>query len=206
VAPLSERQQISSPKRDAADEGARPPLPDQVGSANLDKVRDILFGGQMRDFDRRLARLEERQAKDMSELKEDVRRRLAALEEFIKREAESLTERIKGEHAERSELIVGLTREFREATQAIDKRHSGLDDQLARAQREFRQQILEQYQRLNDEIRLKTDEVVARLDTEAAALRSDKADRATLATLLTEMAMRLTNDLSIPGFEAAPHE
>ena len=45
------------------------------------------------------------------------------------------------------------------------------------------------------------DEVLATLASEAQTLRSDKADRATLAALLTEMAMRLTNDFPIPDAE-----
>src|SRR6187401_2241566 len=44
--------------------------------ASLDKVRDILFGSQMRDVERRFARLEERLLKETTDLKDDVRRRL----------------------------------------------------------------------------------------------------------------------------------
>ena len=61
--------------------------------------------------------------------------------------------------------------------------------------------MLEQQQRLSDEIRERIEQVLARLHQESKDLRADKADRATIASLLTEMAMRLTNDLSIPGLE-----
>ena len=44
-----------------------------AGGASIDKVRDILFGVQMRDYDKRFARLEERMLKDTSDLKDDVR-------------------------------------------------------------------------------------------------------------------------------------
>ena len=60
---------------------------------------------------------------------------------------------------------------------------------------------LEQHQRLSDDIRQKVDDVLAPLARETHALRTDKADRAAIATLLTEMAMRLTNELRIPGTE-----
>ena len=44
-------------------------MPDADGAAggNLDKVRDLLFGGQMRDYDRKFARLEERLVKETAE-------------------------------------------------------------------------------------------------------------------------------------------
>ena len=43
--------------------------------------------------------------------------------------------------------------------------------------------------------------MLAALARETETLRADKTDRATLASLLTEMAMRLTDELRIPGAE-----
>ena len=47
---------------------------EQAGGASLDKVRDILFGVQMRDYDRRFARLEERLVKETADLKDEVKK------------------------------------------------------------------------------------------------------------------------------------
>ena len=57
--------------------------PDADGAAaagNLDKVRDLIFGGRMRDYDRKFARLEDRLAKETADLRDEVRKRLAARE------------------------------------------------------------------------------------------------------------------------------
>jgi seryl-tRNA synthetase len=179
---------------------ARPPI-DEAADGNIDKVRDILFGGQMRDYERRFARLEERLVQETAELKDEVRKRLAALDEFIRKEAESLADRIKTEQEERSDATKDLAREQREAAKALEKKAGQLDDALGRAQRELRQQILDLHQRMTDDLRQKTDDVLSRISREAGELRADKADRATLAALLTEMAMRLNNELTIPGFD-----
>ena len=56
--------------------------------------------------------------------------------------------------------------------------------------------------RLSDDLRSKVDEVLAALAREAQQLRSDKTDRTALASLLTEMAMRLTNEFHLPIAEA----
>ena len=48
-------------------------------------------------------------------------------------------------------------------------------------------------------MRVKVEDVLATLAREAESLRSEKTDRATLASLLNEMAMRLTDELRIPG-------
>jgi hypothetical protein len=61
--------------------------------------------------------------------------------------------------------------------------------------------MLEQHQRLSDEIRRRTEDLLATISREAQALRSDKTDRATLAAMLNEMAMRLTDELQVPGGE-----
>ena len=177
------------------------PAADEATTGNLDKVRDILFGGQIRDFDRKFARLEERLGKETAELKEDVRKRLAAVEQFIKTESEALADRLRGEHDERAEAIKDLSRELRETSKTFEKKTGLIDDQLARAQRELRQQLLDLQQRLTDDLAQKIDGVLDRLSAEARELRTDKADRSTLAALLTEMALRLTNET--PASDAA---
>ena len=177
------------------------PAAEGTGAASLDKVRDILFGGQMRDVDRRFARLEERLLKETNDIKEDVKRRLDALERYVRQENESLAGQIKAEHDDRVGSDNRLDRDLKDATQALEKRISALDDQLAKSQRELRQLMLEQQQQLSADIRQKIDEVLAALAREAHELRTDKADRSALAAMLTEMAMRLNNEFRIPGAE-----
>lgn len=148
-------------------------------AGNIDKVRDILFGGQMREYDRRFGRLEERLSREIVELKDDIRSRMTALEQFVKQETSALADRLTAEHDARTA-----------AMREVDK-----------AQRDLRQQMLDMQQKLSEDLRQKIEDVLARLSREAAELRHDKADRAALADLLTEMAMRLNHDLSIPGID-----
>jgi hypothetical protein len=174
---------------------------DDLGAGNLDKVRDILFGGQMRDYERRFQRLDERLAQETAELKEEVRRRLTALEQFVKQETETLAERIRLEQEERTDATKELSREARENARSFEKKSGQLDDQIGKVQRESRQQILELQQRVSDDLAARIQDVLSRLSRDSAELRADKTDRATLAALLTEMAMRLNNELSIPGMD-----
>ena len=68
--------------------------------------------------------------------------------------------------------------------------------------REMRQQLHEQEQRLIDELRAQADEIISAADPrESQELRSDKADRAGLAALFTEMAMRLNDQFRLPAPE-----
>jgi DNA anti-recombination protein RmuC len=185
----------------ATDEAARAVAAEGAGAASLDKVRDILFGGHMRDVERRFARLEERLLKETSDLKDDVRRRLDALELYAKNENESLAGQIKAEHEDRLESDNRQARDAAETTRSIERRITTLDEQVAKGQRELRSQLLEQHQRLSDDIRHKMEDVLATLARETGELRTDKADRTAIASLLTEMAMRLTNQFRLPGAE-----
>lgn len=171
------------------------------GGASLEKVRDILFGVQMRDYDKRFGRVEERLAKDLTDLKEDLKKRLTALEGYIKKEVDSLEGRIKTEQEARIEQTKELSRELKDNAKTFEKRASSLDDQLARDHKELRQQILELQTRLSDDLREKADEILAALSREAMELRNDKADRSALAALFTEVAMRLTDEFKLPATE-----
>ena len=189
----------------SSDQDTLPRLPEADGAAggNLDKVRDLLFGGQMRDYDRKFARLEERLVKETADLREEVKRRLSALETYMKAELESQSDRIRAEQEGRSAGDKELGRELRDSAQQFDQKLSQLDDLVARNQRDLRQQLHAQHQELVDDIRQRVEDVLGRLAHEAQELRSDKTDRKALAALLTEMAMRLNGDVRAlaPGDE-----
>jgi hypothetical protein len=170
-----------------------------TGAASLEKVRDILFGNHMRDVDRRFARLEERVAKEMRDLKDSLEDRLGAFEVYVKQETESLATQARSEQAERSNADARLAREVVETARLFEQRATAIDEQLSKHQRDIRQSLLEQHQRLSADIRLKVDEVLATLAREAQELRNDKTDRQALASLLKEMAMRLTDEFHLPG-------
>jgi len=173
----------------------------EMGGGNVDKIRDILFGTQMRDYEKRFVRLEERLLKESADLREETKRRFDALETYIKNEVESLTDRLKAEQDQRAESAKGLGQELKDFTQSCDRKFTQLDEQAAKSQRELRQQILEQSKTLSDEIRQKHEELSAAVNREMAELSNDKTDRATLAGLFTEVALRLNNEFKIPGSE-----
>ena len=171
---------------------------DQASGASLEKVRDLLFGVQIREFDKRFVRVEERLAKEISDLKEDVKKRLSTLEGYVKKEVDSLEERLKAEQETRSDLLKEVSREIKENAKSFEKKASSLDDQMAKSQKELRQQMLDLNKRLSDEIREKGEEIMAVLVRETKELRFEKTDRSALASLLTEVAMRLNDEFKLP--------
>jgi hypothetical protein len=183
------------------EEPTRNQVTDPASAASLDKVRDILFGGPLRDVERRFTRLEERLAKDTSDMRAEMRQRLEALETYVKSEVESLAGAIRAERDGRGEAVAAVIGELRETGRGFERRAAALDEQMAKGQRELRQQMLEQYHRLSEDTRQKIEDVLATIARESQELRADKTDRRVLAALLTEMAMRLTNEFRLPGAE-----
>lgn len=174
---------------------------DLAGGGNIDKIRDILFGVQMRDYEKRFIRLEERLLKEAADLREETKRRFDALETYIKQENESLNERIVSEQGARTDSVEEISRNIKDTARGIDKKTAQMDEQSAKNVRDIRQQLLDQSKTLSDEIRKKYDELLATLERESAELRAEKTDRTALAALFTEAALRLNNEFKIPGGE-----
>jgi Skp family chaperone for outer membrane proteins len=166
---------------------------------NVDKIRDILFGSQMRDYEKRFARFEERLLKETADLREDMKRRIASLEAYVKNEVEALSDRLKSEQTERVDAVKEAAREFKENTKGWEKKAGQLEDQAAKSQRDLRQHILEESKRLSEEIEQKHGDVSTSLKRESQELRSILADRLALADLFAEMALRLKDEFEIPG-------
>lgn len=164
---------------------------------NLNRVRDILFGAEMREYEKKFSRLEERLLKVSSELKDEVRRSLDSLEGYVKQEVESILEQIKTERNERVDATDNLTRELREAEKSLERKVSQVDDQSAKNYRDLRQQLLDQSKSLTDEIRQKSTELTEKMSQFVQDLRTTKTDRYALASLFTEVALQLSHDAKI---------
>jgi DNA anti-recombination protein RmuC len=172
-----------------------------AADASLDQIRDILFGAVVRDADKKLTRLEERLLKEQDQLKQNARRRFESLELFVKQEMESLDERLQIEHNARDEALRALTQELKDIVSSFEQRTTQLDEQTARAQRELRQQILDQSKTLRDEYRGQYRQLSETISRALHELRVEKTDRAVLAILFSELAVRLRHELALPGTE-----
>jgi DNA repair exonuclease SbcCD ATPase subunit len=171
------------------------------GAGNVDKIRDILFGSHMRDYESRFARLEETLIKETFEIRETNRRRFDQLESYIKREFETAQTRLKGERDERSDSASQLSREIKELNDSLSRRIRDLDDRETNVERDLRSDLLQQARELTEEIRARHDELSTILDRRVSELRDGKTDRAALSTLFTEVALRLSDQFQIPGAE-----
>lgn len=171
------------------------------GAGNVDKIRDILFGSQMRDYESRFARLEETLIKETLEIRESNKRRFEQLESYIRKEFETVQTRLKAERDDRSDDAGRQARELKEVNDSLSRRIRDLDDRETSVERELRSDLLQQARDLTEEIRARHDEMATILERRVGELRDGKTDRAALATLFNEVALRLSDQFQIPGAE-----
>lgn len=163
-------------------------------SGNLDKIRDILFNNQVKDYEQRFTRLEEHLVKECTNLREDTKKRLDVIETYIKNEVDSLTTRLKTEQNERAIAVTEINEEFKNLVKFLERKIAQLDEQTSQNQRDLRQQILDQSKTLDDDLKHNHQEFLAALERESKELHTNKTDRSTLARLFSELALRLDND------------
>jgi hypothetical protein len=187
--PVEDNKTLPAPQ-DASNEPA---------AGNIDKIRDILFGSNMRDYEQRFARLEENLKKESSDLRETTRRHLEALESFVHKELAALEVRLNAERDERSENHSRLAADLSSASSSIFRKIGEMENHEAQAKREIRNDLLQQSKELTDAIRGKGEELVALLDRRAQDLQHSKTDRAALAGLFNEVALRLTDQFKVTG-------
>jgi DNA repair exonuclease SbcCD ATPase subunit len=166
--------------------------------ANVDKIRDILFGSQMRDYEKRFARLEDNVTKAVETLREDMAKRFDTLSGFVQQEVDSLSQRFKTEKSERTDGLKEISRELKDAAKGLEKKLGQLEESFADGQSELRSKILEHSKAVMNEIDKLRREAAAALDSEVEVLRNEKTDRAALADLFAEFSLRLKNDLELP--------
>jgi len=186
--------QSKSRKKKASDVAAAALLPDETPES-LDKVRDILFGGQMRAVESRLARIEERLLHEQRALKKDLEKQLADLESFTKKELSALTEKLDVERSHRGDEVKAVGAELKSSFKSLDKRLAKLDEATSTADAELRTQLLEHTKAVSAQIKALGDQLTAELNRSVRELRAEKTDTASLIEVFSDVAVRLSEEL-----------
>ena len=169
-------------------------------SQNVERIRNILFGSQMRDYDGRFQRVEERFDAQAQELRQDLQK------SGSRPSKPSCGERVnrwltgwRRSRRERSQATERLGRDLGETARHFEEKITKLDGQMAKEVRELRQQVLDQSKALSAEIKDKFDQLKAGLEHEAKEIRNAMTGREALAEMLSEISLRLKNEFKVPG-------
>jgi hypothetical protein len=166
----------------------------QEAHASVDKIRDILFGPQLKNYEARFARLEENLVRETVELKETMRRRFESLEEFFRSETGGLAARMKVERDERTDNFRALDRDLKATHEELSRRVHDLDTSTSEAASGLRKELMSESRKLLDEISERHDALRSLLERRVGELRHQKADRTLLSALLNGIATQIAED------------
>ncbi|MCS6291762.1 MAG: hypothetical protein H8J66_01725 [Nitrospira sp.] len=164
---------------------------DNAQNGNLEKIRDILFGAQVRDHDRRFSALEQNLVKEAAALRAELTKRFDALEAFMQQEVAVLSGRLQHEQQVRGEALQHLVRDLTSLGAVVERKATDLAQQTSHSERTLRQEILDHVTVLKETIRSTQDQLSDSLNRSVADLRHTKTDRTALAELLAELSQKL---------------
>lgn len=174
--------------------------PGAAAAGSIDQIRDIIFGSQMKAYERRFHLLEEHSRQRIEELHAEVGRRLEAIEALTRREFDAHDERLKNEQSSRGDAVQALSHQIGEAVRELSGSIASQAEKQANATQDLLRQLSDLSQRLSEEIQRTHAESSQRLDQSVRQLDDSKVARRALAELLLDMAARLS------GEPAAPHD
>lgn len=154
---------------------------------NVDQIREILFGNQIRAVDERFSTVEKRMSRESETLQKTLEKRIHELEKLLDQFRDNAGDQLNRESAERD---AGLN----EAAKALAAFRLDAENQLAEMQSDFKNEI----KQVREEALAAQDTLMSGLASlqTAQSQRSDqldesKVDRGELAGFLSDIAERL---------------
>ncbi len=165
---------------------------------NIDQIRDIIFGAQLREYDNRFDKIDS----DLSMMQQDMQTRTeqiktvlsgemrAAIDSFEKK-IKSITLNTQEESADLRQQIDRVNRKFSSSIEALDE---AIDSQTS----SLREEVSQTRERLSEETRTLKTQVFEELDRRFSMLRDVKVSRDDMAEILFELGMRLKGTEFVP--------
>lgn len=159
-----------------------PPVQDK----NLDMVRNILFGEQIRENEKRLATLERFVKVWTNSVRDEMRKNM----DNLNHEILMLQELLDQEARARMEDTATERRHFEQTSKGID----ALQRQLQASETSLKQNLEQEVERLTGMLEEQRHDILTQLKQATEQLRQDKADRKMLAVLLDNISHQLAGE------------
>jgi phenylalanyl-tRNA synthetase alpha subunit len=174
---------------------------DKLG--NIDQIRDIIFGAQLREYNSRFEKIESDIVATQDELRDRISEVKNALTSEMRVAIESLEKKIKtlqtSSEEERQDLRQQVDRTYRKTTANFDKLSTDLEDST----NSLRDELNETREKLQEDVRSLRTYIQEELDRRLTALGDMKVSRDDMAEILFELGMRLKGTEFVPELEEA---
>ena len=183
----------------SAGDTASEATPAIAGERKMEQVRDLLFGGLARDYDRRFHELGERLSSEFARLERELDRRSSALESRLDALAERLGTQARQESSARTAAIDDLDARIGQSLRTQRSELSAGLSQLTTDVSQLEMRSREMVAELKTELASALQEIRASTGDDRERLHREKVSRDDLADLMGELSLRLRGPLDLPG-------
>ena len=165
---------------------------------NVDQIRDILFGGQMRDYDRRFDELDERSKREAERARAEFIKRFESIEQLLKEQADKHAAQLKKLDNELKASAEAASVSSDRLAKALRSELADVDEKYDAGTSALRDRLHKLANETAESLRSSQDEISLVIDRMGSALRDEKVARDELAGFFSEMALRLTRQFDLP--------
>ena len=170
---------------------------------NIDQIRDIIFGAQLREYDIRFGKLES----DISLLQQEMRSHVEQLKigftADLKTGFDSLEKKLKLFNLNHEEEAADLRQQVDRLNRRFSSCVQSLDDELNSQTKSIREDISQTKVQLEEEVLTLRDLVLEEIERRFSNLRQSKVSKDDMAETLFALGMRLKENEFIPMLREA---
>lgn len=170
---------------------------------NIDQIRDIIFGPQLREYDNRFEKIES----DISLLQQEMRDRIDQVKTVVSTELrstfDSLEKKIRSISLSYQEEISDLRQQVDRVNKKFTNAVEALDQNLDSQSNSIRKELTEGRSKLQEDVRTLRIQVFEELERRLSSMRDAKVSKDDVAEILFELGMRLKGNEFVPQLKQA---
>jgi hypothetical protein len=170
---------------------------------NIDQIRDIIFGTQIRDYDNHFTKLE----KDISMMQQEMRAQFEQIKANFSAELKATTEtmekKLKTLSLTTQEEAADLRSSFDRVNRKFSSSFQTLDEELDTQTNSIREELFQTKGKLQEDIAGLRDLVLQELEERFGTLTEDKVSKEDIAETLFALGMRIRGTEFIPKLREA---
>ena len=160
---------------------------------NISKIRDILFGNNMSEYEKRFEQLEDKLAHSIAEGKAETDKRISTLENYLKQEIRQLNDKLNEEEESRIKSDKKIITDLESLEESLKKFKQSTSENFS----EVNQQIMDLSNTTNDQLTALRKALQDRLESASNQLQTNKVERSSLAMMLTDLAYKIAGENDI---------
>jgi DNA anti-recombination protein RmuC len=170
---------------------------------NIDQIRDIIFGPQLREYDNRFDKIES----DISLLQQEMRDRVDQVKTVVSTELrsafDSLEKKLRSISLSYQEEISDLRQQVDRVNKKFTNSVEALDENIDNQTSSIRKELTESRSKLQEDVRTLRIQVFEELDRRLSSMRDTKVSKDDVAEILFELGMRLKGNEFVPQLKQA---